>query len=238
MKSINHKTFLAIVATVLVAGTAFFTSCEKDETNSVSTTNISKKVKPMSDEMKAFLIGNGIDVEGGVVYTVTYRSGCYNRETVLLGLYEKVSCTPGCDYCELISVLKDGVSVSFSFEQDTSTGEYGLNIDPALEDMHDGLLHISNTQDGPKLFFMIDINKVSNPDLYKENYLTLESPFAINYELAIQLGIKPGNQIIPSGSYKLEKFDNIAIWSVPLDGLLTESEQENYINLINENSHE
>ena len=34
MKTFINKTFLAIVATVLVAGTAFFTSCEKDEDNS------------------------------------------------------------------------------------------------------------------------------------------------------------------------------------------------------------
>lgn len=33
MKTFINKTFLAVVATVLVAGTAFFTSCEKDVTN-------------------------------------------------------------------------------------------------------------------------------------------------------------------------------------------------------------
>ena len=33
MKSIKNKTILAVVATVLVAGTAFFTSCEKDSQN-------------------------------------------------------------------------------------------------------------------------------------------------------------------------------------------------------------
>lgn len=34
MKTFINKTFLAIVATVLIAGTAFFASCEKDEDNS------------------------------------------------------------------------------------------------------------------------------------------------------------------------------------------------------------
>ena len=238
MKTFINKTFLAVVATVLVAGTAFFASCEKEEPNSVSTTNISKKAKPMTDAMKAFLIGNGIEVEGGVVYTVLYRSGCYSVETYLWGVYKKVVCSPGCDYCEIISVLKDGVSINFTLEQDDTTGAYGLNIDPALEDMHNGLLHIGNTPNVPNMFFIIDTTKVSNPDLYNGNYLTLESPFAINYELAIQAGIRPENQIIPSGSYKLEKFDNIAIWSVPLDGLLTESEQAHYLNLVNESSHE
>ena len=48
MKTFINKTFLAVVATVLVAGTAFFASCEKEEPNSVSTTNISKKAKAFS----------------------------------------------------------------------------------------------------------------------------------------------------------------------------------------------
>ena len=233
------KTYFKVaLLAVLAAGATMVTSCNKEETNNVSTTNISKKAKPMTDAMKAFLTTNGIDVEVGVVYTVIYRSGCYSKESVLWGVYEKVTCSQGCDYCEIISVLKDGVSISFTLEQDDTTGEYGLNINPALEDMHDGLLHISNTPEGPKLIFIVDINKVSNPDLYKGNYLTLESPFAINYELAIQLGIRPENQIVPSGSYKLEKFDNVAIWSIPLDGLLSKSEQKKYLELIYENSFE
>lgn len=44
MKTIKNKTFLAVVATILVAGTALFASCEKEnESNQNESTNITNK---------------------------------------------------------------------------------------------------------------------------------------------------------------------------------------------------
>ena len=58
MKTFINKTFLAVVATVLVAGTAFFTSCEKEEkemVQSLSPKSISMEAIPEYETMEEVL---------------------------------------------------------------------------------------------------------------------------------------------------------------------------------------
>ncbi len=55
MKSIKHKTILAVVATVLVAGTAFFTSCEKEEKQGCKVINSNRKSE-INDELYTSLL--------------------------------------------------------------------------------------------------------------------------------------------------------------------------------------
>lgn len=49
MNSIKHKTFLAVVATVLVAGTATFTSCNKDDDSQSGNNNFQYETKSLKE---------------------------------------------------------------------------------------------------------------------------------------------------------------------------------------------
>lgn len=49
MNSIKHKTFLAVVATVLVAGTATFTSCNKDDDFQSGNNNFQYETKSLKE---------------------------------------------------------------------------------------------------------------------------------------------------------------------------------------------
>lgn len=234
------KYIWAIAAGVMVAGAISLAACDKEASSSsieVPTTS-NTKAKPMSKAMKAFLLANGIEIEAGCTYTVTYRSGCYHTKDILWGAYHSVDCEPGCQYCELIGVKKNGVTIKTAIRPDNNTGRHGLDIDPATEDMHDGLMYISDYASEPRVYFFVDINKVIDSTAYNGDSLHLESPFAINYELAVDAKIMGQDQIIPAGNYKLERFDDVVLWSVPLSGLLSEKEKDYYHNLIELNQNE
>lgn len=240
MKSIFKKFAVAIAAIIMVAGAVTFASCDKEVSSSsieVPTTS-NTKVKPMSKALKEFLLANGIDIEAGCTYIVSYRSGCYQTKDILWGAYHSVECKQGCQYCELIGVKKNGVTLKTSIKPNDNTGRHGLDIDPATEDMHDGLMYISDYALEPRVYFFIDINKVIDSTIYNGDSLNLESPFAINYELAVDARISGRDQIVPAGNYKLERFEDVVLWSVPLSGLLSEEEKDYYQNLINQNQNE
>ncbi|MBP9990541.1 MAG: hypothetical protein KBT45_03830 [Bacteroidales bacterium] len=234
------KYILAIAAVIMIVGAISLAACDKEalsSTNEVPTTS-NTKAKPMSKAMKAFLLANGIEIEAGCTYTVTYRSGCYHTKDILWGAYHSVDCETGCQYCELIGVKKNGVTIKTAIKPNNNTGRYGLDIDPATEDMHDGLMYISDYALDPRVYFFVDINNVIDSTVYNGDSLRLESPFAINYELAVDARILGKDQIVPAGNYKLERFDDVVLWSVPLSGLLSEKEKDYYQNLIELNQNE
>lgn len=234
------KYILAITAVIMVAGAISLAACDKEASSSsieVPTTS-NTKAKPMSRALKAFLMANGIKIEAGCTYIVTYRSGCYHAKDILWGAYHSVECKPGCPYCELIGVKKIGVTIATAIKPNDNAGSYGLDIDPATEEMHDGLMYISDYASEPRMYFFVDINKVIDSTVYNGDSLHLESPFAINYELAVDARISGKDQIVPAGNYKLERFDDVVLWSVPLSGLLSEKEKDYYQNLIDQNQNE
>ena len=49
MKTIKNKTFLAVVATILVAGTAFFASCNKDDDFQSGNNNFQYETKSLKE---------------------------------------------------------------------------------------------------------------------------------------------------------------------------------------------
>lgn len=239
----NYKKIMIAAAAILTIGAATFASCNKETDSREETSNIgtpNKAAKPMSNALKAFLLKNGIEVKVGKTYSVLYRSGCYRMKSVLWGLYKSVSCEQGCDYCELLRVKEDGVSIKLdmAIKPDNNTGRYGLDVYSPTDDMHDGLIYLNEYAKEPRLYFLVDINKVTDKSLYDGEYLHLESPFAINYKLAIDTKISWKDQIIPAGDYKLEKFDDIVLWSIPLSQLLSDKEQEYFQELAEKEQNE
>lgn len=228
----HFKISAVAVAAIMIIGGIAFVSCNKesDKENMVNTSIETKKAS--REALISALAAVGINVETGKTYIVTYKTGSFYEESVLWGLYRKTGCNPSDNVCELISVMRDGVSVEFAVAPNEGAGGFGLNVHDPVEGMFDGLINIGGTLEEPRLFFMVDITKVTNPSLYEGDYIKIDSPFAIDYELAINASILPEDQIIPSGEYELDKVDDIVFWSIPLHGLLSADDREAYLKLI------
>ncbi len=81
---------------------------------------------------------------------------------------------------------------------------------------------------------MVDIDKVTNANVYEGDPFIVTSPFAINYELAINAGVRLENQIVPAGRYEIKKIDNLCLWFIEVDGFLSGEEKTQYRILLEE----
>ena len=140
MKTFINKTFLAVVATVLVAGTAFFTSCEKEETSSSNKQNNTKSATA-SENIYLGSVENGVITyafnveelseklyEQGGIYIVekfeildsTLIDGLVEAYVVLYNVQEEVTeslWTP---------IIKDGNNYYMNAPEGSSGGNFGI----------------------------------------------------------------------------------------------------------------
>jgi hypothetical protein len=143
MKTLVNKTILAVVATVLVAGTAFFTSCEKDET--INREQIRTKSTTASENLHIGSVENGkitysFNVEE--LSTVVYeQTGKYTVEkfeildSILTGGIVEA-------YVVLYNV-QDEVTESLWFTIDKNGNNYYMNASEG-PDLGDRLLCVAN----------------------------------------------------------------------------------------------
>lgn len=140
MKTFINKTFLAVVATVLVAGTAFFTSCEKEETSSSNKQNNTKSATA-GENIYLGSVENGVITyafnveelseklyEQGGIYTVekfeildsTLIDGVVEAYVILYNVQEEVTeslWTP---------IIKDGNNYYMNAPEGSSGGNFGI----------------------------------------------------------------------------------------------------------------
>lgn len=144
MKTFKRKIILAVVATVLIAGTAFFASCEKDEISSLNKQNNTKSATASEN----IYLGN---VENGVITysfnvdelsTVVYeQTGVYTVEK-----FEILDSTLAGGIVEAYVVLynvQDEVTESLWFTIEKNGNNYYMNT-KERPDLGDRLLCVAN----------------------------------------------------------------------------------------------
>lgn len=127
MRNLNNKTVLAIVATVLVAGTAFFTSCDKEET--INNEQIRTKSTTASENLYLGCVKNGEIIYSFSVddlSTVLYeQTGIYTLEK-----FEILDSTLTGGIVEVYAVLyntQEEVTESVWFQIKKDENKYFLN---------------------------------------------------------------------------------------------------------------
>lgn len=234
MKRILKKFLLLFMVGSL---TISFTSCNDKEEQITQNVDLNKKVSSKTaDGLLGWLSSLGVKLEAGKTYEIVYRTGCYTREykSILWGAYkyEKVSCTPGRDFCELKSVreIKGSVTlkskgVNKEYDSDIftldSNNVVGLNVDyePESEEYRGIAIRFDKgvISDKTVLCFMVDISKVNDKKgIYDTDVLVLMKELALNGELAYNLGVLPENQFIKAGNYPILSYGNVRLWWIEL----------------------
>lgn len=232
------RIFKQILLLFMVGGLTFsFVACGDDDEHVTKNVELNQKVaSPTVDGLLGWLSSLGVKLEAGKTYEIVYRSGCFTREykSILWGAYkyEKVSCGPGCDFCELKSVREIKGSVTLKSKDINreynsniftidSNNVVGLNVDyDSKSDEYRGIVVRFDEgviSDKTIVCFMVDISKVNGKkNLYDTDALVLMKELALNGELAYNLGILPENQFIPAGNYPVLSCGNVRLWWIEL----------------------
>ena len=228
------KLILTVAVATMIAGVVFV-ACQKETTTTDKKEVIKQGVKQQKKPSQASLImaalSTGFELEAGKRYSITYRTGVYyKKEIKILGGFLYYSIETGChhspdDVCDVIAVHEIGVSMSiFKYDDD---GEIN-NLVPIMEqqeNMYGGyiaMLKEGVVSDKNVLVFLTDISQMEDNTMYLGEVLHLREGFALQPELAYELGILPENQIIPAGEYRLYKYGDVRMWYIELDKIILE----------------
>ncbi|MCQ2270464.1 MAG: hypothetical protein MJZ52_04470 [Bacteroidales bacterium] len=236
MKKNLFRISIAVLLIAVVAACIF--ACNKEKvTKTINRTSsqpiISQEKQATPQQILAFISAMGVKLEVGKQYIVTYMSGCMHKteKDILWGIYHysETSCEPGCPICEIKSIREVGGRIVMGGKGNdnllfckNSDGKIGLNVeDFHSSDFFDGAIvsfeagQISNKK---VLCFMVDKTKLGEfKDLFQSDSYIVEQSFALDSELAYNLGILPENQCIPAGKYPLYSYDDVLFWYIELD---------------------
>lgn len=143
MKSIKHKTILAILAVVLVAGTAFFASCEKESKTNVdsinNTTNVEEKAANVI-EIVTIKLGKKKKNEFGIGYHCEGLKGICVLFFGGLFTFEPMDFMPEepCPYASLKVNSNNTLGMTMYFGKATEEEQAAI-----LEDISDGNISVS-----------------------------------------------------------------------------------------------
>ena len=221
------KKLITAILLISITRLSMFLACKKEtkDNNKIVNKSIQKKFVPTSGQLILAARALGFEIEAGVKYSITYRTGYYyyTEEKILGGLlYSKIStgCTPGDAICHISKVVKIGASMSV-FEEPTDDNPLGLiPVIPHDDDIFGGYLFKFNEGvlcENPCLVFLVDTRQTNQNSLFNSNYLTLNSPIALHEELAYELGVLPESQLIPIGEYFLDSEGTVRAWAYEIE---------------------
>jgi hypothetical protein len=219
---------IAVIA-IAVVGTVVFYACQKgsEELQHESRSIVKTQKNPTGSALIAAARAAGFTIEGGVTYSITYRSGYYYETdiNILFGLftYHSSGCNSGADaICDVTAVKKIGGSVGAIFSPDSSKGLGLIPVVGCNEDFFGGYMSVLGAgiiSEKRAIAFWVDITQTSKPEWYSSDVFVLKHPFIIDAKLAYAAHILPENQIIPADKYELHKDGNVCMWFVEIDAL-------------------
>ena len=211
MKTFINKTFLAIVATVLIAGTAFFASCEKEETANFSSINDDLQISDeASDKSNVSKYARLLGIKPELIVKVEHKDGTYHcKEHFENGklVSREWWCEAPYDVaCCVVVYVRIGLKNS---DIDTS---------------YNGFIAVRTGVDGnTESVILIFEDKIASSFKWIDgNYLYFENKFPM-IDLNLMDGFDESNMVyIPAGTYELKQSEGFKYIEFPVSSLIFE----------------